>query len=374
MIGLQTSTMKKTVLCLALILSLGLPAFTSQDAESKEKSTNEKKAEWLAFPVLFYTPETKIAFGVGGMVSFRPSSGTKDIRPSSLGSFLIYTMNKQFRINVFPDFYLKDETYHIFGALSFNKFIDKFYGIGSQTVKEDEEIYSSRSTVFSVDVQRKVKSRLNVGIRYELNKTRLTEVEEGGRLALGNILGTEPGTASGLGLSLNWDSRNNIYTPSRGGFYQSTLTFFRKAFGSDYSFTQAIVDLRTYFSPLQRHVLALQAHGSLMAGDVPFYKLSLIGGPSLLRGYWQGRYRDKNMLVFQMEYRLPLWSRLGLAGFVGFGDIAAETGQFRLGSFKSSAGFGLRYLFNREEGITARMDVGFSQDSVGFYFSVNEAF
>ena len=102
--------------------------------------------------------------------------------------------------------------------------------------------------------------------------------------------------------------------------------------------------------------------------------LSLLGGQTLMRGYYRGRYRDKDMVVVQLEYRMPVWRRLGLVGFFGCGDVSDRLSQFRLESFKMTGGFGVRYRIQRQQGSNLRLDFGLSRESSGVYVTVNEAF
>jgi len=367
---------KNRLLILAIIILLPVLNSLSLSAEDKNdpESGIDSSRDLIILPVAFYSPETSVAFGVGGAYSFRISGLSKESRPSSIGLFSIYTLKKQFQISLSPDIYTMKDKYHIFGALNFNKFVDKFYGIGSGTTEEMEETYSSRFVQISGDVHRKMFSRLYMGFHYEYFHHKLTEFEENGLLAGEKIPGSEPGAASGLGLVTKWDSRDNIYKPSKGSFHQVGVTFFRKSVGSDFNFTRTKLDLRSYVSFLGRHVIAVQTYLSLIDGTAPFYLLSLMGGPYLMRGYWLGRYRDKNMTVVQMDYRMPVFKRAGLVAFLGFGDVAEKLGQFSFDKFKTSFGIGIRYVLNPEEGLSFRMDVGFGEDSTGVYFTVNEAF
>ena len=94
-----------------------------------------------------------------------------------------------------------------------------------------------------------------------------------------------------------------------------------------------------------------------------------------MRGYYFGRYRDRNMIAFQTEYRFPLFWRLGGVGFVGFGDVASDMTEFKMNQFKYNVGFGLRFMFDRQEKINARLDFGLCEGgSSGIYAMVVEAF
>jgi outer membrane translocation and assembly module TamA len=95
-----------------------------------------------------------------------------------------------------------------------------------------------------------------------------------------------------------------------------------------------------------------------------------------MRGYFYGRYRDKAYMTAQAEYRRHLWWKLGGVVFLGFGQVGPELSAYRLDSFHSSYGFGLRYLFNPEEHVNIRVDFGFGRNdtTTGVYFGVEEAF
>ena len=107
---------------------------------------------------------------------------------------------------------------------------------------------------------------------------------------------------------------------------------------------------------------------------MPFYYLSQLGGQNILRGYYQGRFRDKNLAALQAEYRLPLFWKLGGVAFANIGQVAARLSHFTFGNLHYTLGAGLRYLFDKKEKIQIRADIGFSRDSTGFYFSIFEAF
>jgi len=199
-------------------------------------------------------------------------------------------------------------------------------------------------------------------------------VEEGSQLAKEQILGSKGGIASGIGFFLNWDSRDNIYFPSSGSYYRFMLTSFLSNLGSDYDFTEYRLDIRKYIPLFSSHVLAFQSYMNFISGNAPFQMLSLLGGESVMRGFYRGRYRDRNLIAFQMELRIPVWRRLGLASFLGVGDVAGKISHLNMGEFKYSAGFGIRYLLIPEEKLNIRFDVGFGNDSWGIYIIIAEAF
>ena len=93
-----------------------------------------------------------------------------------------------------------------------------------------------------------------------------------------------------------------------------------------------------------------------------------------MRGYYEGRYRDRQYVMTQLEYRFPIWKGFRGAVFAGAGDVADELSHFSRPEFKHSLGGGLRYVLIPKEQISLRVDVGYGAGSDALYIGVNEAF
>jgi outer membrane protein assembly factor BamA len=194
-------------------------------------------------------------------------------------------------------------------------------------------------------------------------------------LATQNVLGNAGGNISGAGLTASYDTRDNVYFPASGRYYNVAVSWFDGAVGSDYDFINYNLDVRQYFSVTPSQVLVTQVFANFISGDPPFQAMSQLGGKSLMRGYYAGRYRDKNMMILQAEYRLPLWKRFGLVGFAGGGDVANKLSRFTVNDFKTSYGVGIRYAVSPKEKINIRLDLGFGKDPfVGPVITIGEAF
>jgi len=341
--------------------------------ETPEKEKDQKKRGIFVVPVVYYTPETKIAFGAVGMFYYRPSKVQKS-RPSSIKASFVYTQTKQYRFEISPELYIKNDAYRLQGSIIFKKFSDKFFGIGPNTPQKQEEDFTTQRSKGNLDVQRRLWSGLNVGVRYEFESHNTVKKDEDGQLAKENILGSEGGTSSGIGLFLNWDTRDNIYYPMSGNYFQVSSTVFSKRLGGDFHFTEFRLDLRKYFPLFFNHVFALQAYFNFISGEPPFQKLSLVGGQGLMRGYRKGRYRDKSMMAFQMELRLGTWKKVGVVSFFGLGNVSDRIDHFKLEDFKFTVGFGFRFLVAPEERLNLRLDFGFGHTGQGIYITFTEAF
>jgi len=334
----------------------------------------EGRNGWIFFPYIFYTPETRIGVGGGGGYFFRNPCSCDQSRPSTVLGNVIYTQNKQLVLAVQPDIYWRDEKYYLRTELSYQKFPDKFYGIGNRTWSDLEEDFTPEEIQVKLSLQVRLVSGFSAGPLYEYFDGSLKEAEAGGLLDQGTIPGSGGARVSGAGLQISWDTRDNIYLPSGGLHYRISAAWFHSALGSRYDFRRIVADLRQYLTVRASHVLAFQVYVRSTHGKVPFQQLSELGGSLLMRGYYEGRYRDHDLIVVQSEYRLPLWRRFGLVGFAGLGDVAGKMSRFRSREVKTSAGFGLRYMLIPEEKMNLRFDFGFGKDTSGFYVTITEAF
>jgi hypothetical protein len=339
---------------LFLILTFGDAAFPipSLAQQAEPDSIRKKRSSWSGYPIIFYTPDTKWAIGAAADYYYRPSTSDTTTRPSTVGATFIYTQRKQIIAAFGFDLYSRNNAYNPSGGIIYVKFPDTFYGIGNSTSADSSEDYTHRLISLGLSFRKQVQPNLYVGIQYELDDDKLIEVEENGLLAKREILGSKGGTASGAGISVNWDSRNNLFFPSAGGVYGFSATFFAGALGSDFDFARYDLSLRKYLSVFSSHVLAFQTEMSFRTGDPPFLLLAHLGGEGILRGYAANRYLDKNLLAGQVEYRMNVWRRFGVVGFAGYGDVADKLSHFEISNFKYSFGWGIRYLFNATRRLT----------------------
>lgn len=351
-----------------------IPAKKGKDDSEDQESNRKSKGRLIFSPIVYYTPETRMAYGAAGSYIFRLGRDHKEARPSTLSPVLIYTQEKQFFAQVKSVLYLKNEDYHLELNLKLEDYPDKFFGIGNHTSTEDRQSYTSRGSTFWFTFLRKISEGFNIGLQYNYSKWDITESEPGSMLAAGSIPGSGRGMLSGFSLVASLDTRDNIFAPSRGEWFEFSARFYNRLIGSDFNFNSYNVDLRRYFPLFSSHVIALRAVVQVQSGTVPFQSLAKLGGQYLMRGYYEGRFRDKNLVALQAEYRLPLFWRLGLVGFAGLGSVADRWRHMDFGDLKHSLGFGFRYFFDRKEKIYVRMDFGFGEDESGFYLSIFEAF
>lgn len=176
------------------------------------------------------------------------------------------------------------------------------------------------------------------------------------------------------GLTLSYDTRDNLTAPYKGLYINFNQRFFLKGLGNGrYHFNSSELTVNGYTPLWEGAVLAAQAHGLFnYGGEVPWFQMAMVGGNSSMRGYYEGRYRDKNMIDAQVELRQHIWKRHGVVVWCGAANIFPELKALRIQ--KTLPNFGLGYRWEFKKRVNIRLDYGFGKHISGFLFNINEAF
>ena len=158
--------------------------------------------------------------------------------------------------------------------------------------------------------------------------------------------GINGGKVGGIGVSWSYDNRDNISYPSSGGLHKVSGLFYGKLLASDYTYNRYRFDFRQYVAPYKDHILAFNLYSDLSTGPPPFYFMPALGGSARMRGWFEGRYREKNYITWQAEYRKILFWRIGVAAFYAAGDVFKNFSNLKFAELKQSYGFGLRFVFD----------------------------
>jgi hypothetical protein len=172
-------------------------------------------------------------------------------------------------------------------------------------------------------------------------------------------------------LLVDYDSRDNILTPSRGLFLEVDIGWSRPALGSKRSFNSQMARCYGYIPIGRSVILGLRADGQFTSGSVPFYALPYI----VQRGIPAMRYQGQNTLVGEVEVRIGLTRRWALVVFGGGGKAYGEFNPFDEAELVGGGGAGFRYLIARKLGMWAGIDLaqGSGSDQSDIYFQVGSA-
>lgn len=175
--------------------------------------------------------------------------------------------------------------------------------------------------------------------------------------------------SSGLGISLETDTRDTIFTPSRGWTGALDATFYAPGIGSDTTFQTYRGHAFGYWPLGKSFVLGGRADARSSAGDVPFYLLPYVD----LRGVPAMRLQDQSTAVLETELRWNVTPRWAVVGFVGGGRAWGTDTSFSEGTSTFSKGFGFRYLLARRMGLYAGVDWAWSTQDQAWYIQVGTA-
>jgi len=350
--------------------------FTSISLHAQLDSLPAKIRHVLVLPIIASSIETGWSFGGAGAFTFHLKGHDSATRTSNAQALALYTTRGQLVVALNGSIYFPGERYILNQQLSYSSFPDNFWGLDKTAPDSAKESYKFKQYYVYLHPQRLIGRNLFIGILYEYQRVFDVEYQGGGLFDKQDIAGREGYHVSGLGLSVTYDSRNNAFSPDQGMMMQFSFNHFFPSLGSDYQYTNFIIDLRKFIRVRRREVLALQAYGFFNEGEVPLRSLAYLGGANSLRGYYEGRYRDKNMAALQAEYRVPLFWRMGAVAFGDIGNIGARLSDLTFQGMKYSYGGGLRVALNRTEKLNLRLDYGIGQGkhNNGFYLQLGEAF
>lgn len=360
------------VLFCLIITPLSGAAQESEDTLTVKKGFI-RKSSFIALPIVFYTPETRLGGGGAALYTFRFANELEESRPSQLQFGLAYTQEKQILSYLPFDIYFKAEEWYISGEIGYYRYVYQFFGLGNETPVESES-FEAAYPRFQLNIQKIVLPRLYLGLRYWMDDYRIVKKEEDGVLSQSVIEGQEGGFISGLGLTANYDTRDQIFYPTQGQRIQLLSLFNRRALGARTNFDRYSLDASQYFS-LGKAVLALNAVVETMNGAVPFQQLALLGGPKRMRGFFEGRFRDENLWILQAEYRRVIKGVFGFAVFSGIGNVAPKPSELFSQKVHLAYGFGLRIRLSKKDKINLRIDAGWNEEgALSPYLTVAEAF
>jgi outer membrane protein assembly factor BamA len=356
----------------------------------------------LPIPVLFYQAETGLGYGLGGLLSGRFSADTLT-RPSNARVQYWTTTEGQSLIQLVHTVYTPGEKFYLNGEISAYDILLYYYGIGPKSSSADESETKYKLFIINQRLQKQLAPKLFFGALYRLtdisqldipplnvNNDRTNIFLNEQRVTARERRGTR---VSGLGPVLTYDTRDVPLAAFKGNLLDVSATFNGTGLGSDYRFVRYQLDAR-HFQPVGSNntILAAQFLGQFHTGDVPFRELAGLGAnlggtlynnANLLRGIYEQRFRDRQMIMFQAELRQKLFPnsnnewlrRFDGAIFGGVGNVNNYIDKFNIGDTKYAGGAGIRFNFIRRDRVNLRLDyAGGTGSSPGILFAIGEAF
>ncbi len=341
-----------------------------------QDTTPAAKPKFITYPTLAYAPETNFEFGFSSVLLYRAKRDTAN-RLSEVSSFAFGTLEKQFGGFIDHAIYTNRDQFFFLGLIKYQTFPLAYYGIGPSTAPKVSANISASEFRFRERALIKLLPSLYTGpeVDLELMQNVSFDIEE--PETFNYPIGRNGFFDLSLGWGILYDNRHNLLNVRDGLFAELAWLSSQPQWGSTFSFNSLFADLR-FFRPVgERNVLAFQLYGQFTDGTVPFNQLALMGGERLMRGYYLGRYRDKNLIAGQTEFRmlpLPFAKRWGFSAFASAGQVAPNFAGFQVNKIRWTAGLGPRFLIFPKKDVYTRFDIAFTSEGSGFYFFIGEAF
>ena len=355
----------------------------------KDSIRAHKNVWWSVLGGPSYTPEA--SFGVGGAVlaSFRMNKQDTISQRSFLPAGLNLSINGTIVVAGAGTFFFNENRFRIYMNYGYRNEPSHYYGKGfekAETIERGDSTTLFHRSYFQLYPRFvwEIRPHFYLGGLFDLNYTKVSDVNP--------VMEKDPYFQQfkrkyfnvGIGGLIQYDTRDDVATPTRGMLLGANFKLFGKYLGGAYNYEIIELEYRQFkniFRP--RSTLAWIAKSQIGLGDVPFTELPTFGSPFDLRGYYMGKYRDKSMAYGIVEYRHMFgspakyksgnfWAKCGFVAWVGTGTIG-ET-PFDWNKWKLNFGAGLR--FQMQPGKNFRLDIGKEPGQPGMqvYMNMTEAF
>jgi Omp85 superfamily domain len=186
-----------------------------------------------------------------------------------------------------------------------------------------------------------------------------------------NVLGVEPYKSGGVGLVVQYDSRDNENMPTRGWLLNFNNLAYREWLGSESDFGVYRIDFRYYMEHGKGNVFAVRQLNHL-TNDAP----TVARAPVQLRAYKIGQYNADYMSSIEGEERLRVgekWTATiftGIACLYGGGNSHSDSSNLY-----PNAGAGVQYILKPKEGIVLNLEYAHGKDgNYGVYLKMGYGF
>ena len=337
-------------------------------------SNKNKKHKRFDFSVIggpHYASDTKFGLGLVAAGLYRTDPNDSILPPSNVSLFGDVSTVGFYMLGVRGNHIAPRGRYRIDYRLYFYSFPSDFWGIGYEMGDNDD----NKSEMKRWQAQAEVSFLFRVADNFYIGPMASYDYVIGKHIERPELLqGMDQHTWNvGAGVSLVYDNRDNLTNPHRGIYLNINQMFRPRFMGNDYAFSTTAFRFDAYQRLGKGTVLAEDIGANLNFGNPSWGMMAELGGTHSMRGYYEGRYRDKHSLEATVELRQHVWKRNGIVVWVGAGTIFPKFSALRSKQILPNAGVGYRWEFKKN--VNVRLDYGFGKSGQsGFLFNINEAF
>ncbi len=337
------------------------------------ESNKPKEYKGFDFSILggpHYSSDTKLGIGLVAAGFYRHNPLDSITTPSNVSIYGDISTVGFYMIGVQGNHIFPLDKNRIDYNLYFYSFPRKFWGMGFEQGNnmENESKFDEIFVKFSANYLHRLAPHLYIGPGLEYTYAHAGDME---RPELWD--GQDFHTSSfGLGFKVQYDTRDNFTATRRGLLASVEQRFAPKFMGNNYAFSYTALQV-CHFAPIWRGgILATQLQGTFNYGNVPWAMMATIGGSESMRGYYDGRFRDKCAVDLTVELRQHVWRRNGIVVWGGVGTVFPKFSAIQFRKLLPNGGIGYRWEFKQNTNV--RLDFGFGKGETAFIFSINEAF
>jgi len=337
--------------------------------------THERKLD-ISFAVTpSYTREA--GFGIGGAATglYRMDRNDSILQPSDVFICLNASLNGFFVLTIKGNNIFSDRRSRLsYKVELYRKHLD-FWGINSeQTANNQKSKYDRRQIDLQAEYIYKITHSFYAGLQLRADYTDARNVDNPEYL-----LGERPQCyVTGVGLSFELDTRDNLLTPTRGVHLAYKPMIYPKFAGNaPKGFFSHTFIANAYIGLWRGALMAFDVYGRLNSHTTPWTMREMVASDGIrMRGYYMGSYIDNNQIAVQAELRQHVWSRVGVTVWGGCATVFSSFSRFKAPDMRPewlpNAGIGLRFEFKHN--VNARIDYGFGRHTSGLVFAIGEAF
>lgn len=337
------------------------------------KQKPNKKIDFGFIPGPNYSATTGLGLGLLGTATYSADHTDPTLPRSNASVYSNMTTAGFFVVGLRGNHIFPHESFQLDYKVNLSTFSTSYWGIGYANADNDDNETDYRRNRINAMARFMVKLAPNtyIGPFVNYRVTQASDVNEDfSYLWQGQDKTIHTYTA---GLSFTYDSRDFMLNASKGVFVQIDQTFTPRCFGNGkYNFSTTEATFATYGKLWKGAILAGELHGQFNYGHIPWSQLATVGSNDRMRGYYEGRYNDKNVIEGQVELRQHIKGRNGVVAWVALANAFPNFINIAWRYTLPNAGVGYRWEFKKR--INIRVDYGFTRNGGGLIFNINEAF
>lgn len=337
------------------------------------KQKPNKKIDFGFIPGPNYSATTGLGLGLLGTATYSADHTDPTLPRSNASVYSNMTTAGFFMVGLRGNHIFPHESFQLDYKVNLSTFSTSYWGMGYANADNDDNETDYRRNRINAMARFMVKLAPNtyIGPFVNYRVTQASDVNEDfSYLWQGQDKTIHTYTA---GLSFTYNSRDFMLNASKGVFVQIDQTFTPRCFGNGkYNFSTTEATFATYGKLWKGAILAGELHGQFNYGHIPWSQLATVGSNDRMRGYYEGRYNDKNVIEGQVELRQHIKGRNGVVAWVALANAFPDFKNIAWRYTLPNAGVGYRWEFKKR--INIRVDYGFTRNGGGFIFNINEAF